>query len=422
MNKVSKCVGMLSGILMLVGSAEATQHLDRGNGAEVTTSNQRGTLLEFEKIGFMTRKEIAASLVEAKIPGVPGQGVTLFRVSYATIDHMGQATIASGAIAIPEKLDDPAPILSFHHGTVVARNRVPSVQGFDLVSMGLGASGYITLLPDYLGLGIDTGFHPYVHAKSSGTVVVDMIRAASAFLDAHEVQTNGQLFLMGYSEGGYVTMAAHREIEKYHEDEITVTASAPMAGPYNLSTVMVQQILEDSAYPSPGYLPFTLLAYDMVYDVFDELGDVILPEYISVVESMMEGKTSLRQINRQLPPIPRNMLTPAFIDAFQVDSGHPLRVALRENDVHNWTPRAPMRLYHCIDDDQVPFQNAEIALEAYESHGADHVELAKLTFGDHNDCAPPALFLGKLWFDGFVDNNPDQVFQANVQIIRAGAY
>ncbi|MBX2818758.1 MAG: lipase family protein [Rhodothermaceae bacterium] len=422
MNKLSRCVGMLSGILMLVGSAEATQHLDRGESTEATRLGNRGDLLSSEKIGFLTRDEIAASLAEEKIPGVPRQGVSLYKVTYLTIDHHGQQTVASGAVAIPEAIDEPAPLLSFQHGTIVARHRAPSVKGFDLVSMGLGASGYITVMPDYLGLGSGTGFHPYVHAKSSGTVVVDMIRAARAFLEKEAIHTNGQLFLMGYSEGGYVTMAAHREIEQHHSDEISVTASAPMAGPYNLSQVMVEQILEESPYPSPGYLPFTLLAYDMVYDVFEQLEDVILPEYIQVVESMLEGKTGLRHINRQLPAVPLNMLTPAFIDSFKENAAHPLRVALEKNDIHNWKPLAPMRLYHCVDDEQVSFRNAEMALQAYQEHGAEHVELAKLTFGGHNACAPPALFLGKLWFDGFVENTPGQVFQANMQIIRAGTY
>ncbi len=296
------------------------------------------------------------------------------------------------------------------------------MQGFDLVNMGLGSSGYVTVMPDYLGLGISEGLHPYVHAKSLAINVVDMIRAAQSLSEQEGVALNDQLFLMGYSEGGYATMAAHREIEQLHPDEFTVTASAPMAGPYNLSVVMVEQILEEKPYPSPGYLPLTLLAYDMIYDVYDDLGDVVQSEYVPVIDSLFDGTNSLRHINTQLPNTPVDMLTPDFVDAFRNDATHPFRQALAENDVHDWRPEAPMRMYHCIDDDQVSFRNAEMALRSFQDQGADHVELAKLTFGDHNDCAPPALFLGKLWFDGFVQNTPEKVFQANAQILRAGAF
>ena len=413
---------MLSGILVLVGSAEAAQNFDQGNEQKAATVHVRGNVIAFEKIGSITREEIANHFAIEKVPGVPRYGVSLYRITYQTIDYDGKPTMASGAIAFPDSMDKPAPLLSFQHGTVVARHRVPSVAGFDLVSMGLGSSGYITLLPDYLGLGVSEGFHPYVHARSLGTAVVDMIRAARILSKHKEVLLNKQLFLMGYSEGGYATMAAHREIEEHHHDEILVTASAPMAGPYNLSQVMVDEILDGKAYPSPGYLPYTLLAYDMVYNVYDDVKDVLVPDYLHVVDLMEAGETEFKKINRLLPNVPRDMLTPSFVEAFRADPEHPLRKALRENDIHNWAPEAPMRLYHCIDDDQVSYQNAEIALKAYQSHGADHVELARLTFGDHNECAPPAIFLGKLWFDGFVEDKQERAFQANVQIIRAGSY
>ena len=54
------------------------------------------------------------------------------------------------------------------------------------------------------------------------------------------VALNGQLFLMGYSHGGHVTMALHRELEQYHANEITITASAPMAGAYRRLVGSVQ--------------------------------------------------------------------------------------------------------------------------------------------------------------------------------------
>ena len=422
MRKVSGCIAMMSGILILVGNVEAAQNFDQGEKQKAKTVLARGDVIAFEKISSLTREQIATHFANEKVPGVPRYGVVLFRVTYQTIDYNGEPTVASGAIAFPDSMDDPAPLLSFQHGTVVARHRVPSVTGFDLVSMGLGSSGYITVLPDYLGLGQSEGFHPYVHAQSLATSVVDMIRAARLLSGKKGKPLNGQLFLMGYSEGGYATMAAHREIEQYHDDEIRVTASAPMAGPYNLSEVMVDQILEEKAYPSPGYLPFTLLAYDMVYDIYDDVRDVIQSDYVEAVELMEKGETGFKKINRLLPEVPRDMLTVAFIDAFRSDPNHPLRDALKENDVHNWAPRSPMRLYHCVDDDQVSYRNAEIALKAYQNHGADHVELARLTFGDHNECAPPSIFLGKLWFDGFVEDKQDRVYQANVQIIRAGSY
>jgi hypothetical protein len=211
---------------------------------------------------------------------------------------------------------------------------------------------------------------------------------------------------MGYSEGGYATMAVHRAMETSYADEFTVTASAPMAGPYNLSEVMVDQILDTTAYASPMYLPFTILAYNDIYGLFTDPASVFAPPYAERLCRLFDGSQSMRSINSELPEVPREMLQPSFIAAFQSDPDHPLRRALRDNDLDNWAPSAPMRMHHCRGDDQVPYRNAEAALAAFKERGAEQVELSTLEFGNHQDCAAPSLFLGKLWFDSFLNESP----------------
>ena len=417
---LDRCILIALCFFLVVGSkvVEAIPQSD----AFIKVASARGDVIEIEKIETLSADAIAERFANAGVPGLPLYDVALYRIVYETVDVDGQPTQASGAIAIPEQPVEPMPLLSFQHGTVTGRHQVPSVQGFDLVSMGLGASGYVTVLPDYLGLGASPGPHPYVHAKSLGTAVVDMLRAARLFCDDRGIALSDQLFLMGYSEGGYATMAAHREIQLRHRVEFEVTASAPMAGPYNLSEVMAAQMLEPSSYPSPGYLPYTLLSYDHTYDVFDGMDKVLKAAYVSHLDKWFDGSKALSYINKQLPEVPYDMLHPDFVDSFRHNADHPLRQALAENDVHNWAPEAPMRLYHCVGDDQVSFRNAEKALEAFRAHGADHVELAELHFGDHQQCAPPALFLGKLWFDEFKERAAPAPMQANLKIVKAGGF
>ncbi len=409
-------------LVILVLSWSPVQH--NGTSQTITLEHQdvdRGAIVSVELLDSKSKEEIAETLASEKVPGVPEYGATIYRVIYNTIDVDGNFIEASGALAIPESMAGPAPLLSFHHGTVSARHRVPSQQGFDLISMGLAGSGYVTALPDYIGLGESNTYHPYVHASSLGTAIVDFLRATRRLCVSLNVPLNDQLFLAGYSEGGYATMAAHRELEQHYAHEFTVTASAPMAGPYSLSEVMVDQILDPRKYPSPGYLPYTLLSYDRVYDLFGKMEEVFKEPYASEMESYFDGIKALRFINKQLPEVPMEMLRDDFVTALQ-DEAHPLREVLEENDIHNWAPEAPMRLFHCVDDDQVSFRNAEVALKAFQEHGAEHVELAALNFGDHESCAPPALFLGKLWLDEFKENKAPSLLQANIKIIKASAF
>ncbi len=376
----------------------------------------RGQIVEVEPIGTMTASEIAERMREAGVPGRPLYGVTLYRIVYHTRGVHGEPALASGALAVPDGMTDAAPLLSFQHGTTLARHNVASVRGFDLINMGFGASGYVTAMPDYLGLGVSEGLHPYVHAASLSTAVVDFLRAARQFCAQYEVALSGQLFLMGYSEGGYATMAAHRAIEAYHAREFEVTASAPMAGPYSLSDVMLEQMVTDEPYPTPVYLPFTLLAYNRAYGLFDTLEEMFETPYAEQLPALFDGTRSWRDINAELPAIPRSMLRDAFVAALRDDANHPVRRALRENDVHDWRPLAPMKLFHCVGDEQVPFRNAEIAAESFRRHGAVQVEVAALEFGGHEECAPPAIFLGKLWFDMYLESGPVLMRQARASV------
>ena len=80
------------------------------------------------------------------------------------------------------------------------------------------------------------------------------------FLFKKSDKYNNQLFIAGYSEGGYATMATVKEIEENYND-INITMSFPMAGAYDLSGTMVELMLSEEVYPDPFYLPFFIPPY-----------------------------------------------------------------------------------------------------------------------------------------------------------------
>ena len=96
-----------------------------------------------------------------------------------------------------------------------------------------------------------------------------MIRAAkqlSKFLPIeNSFQNNDQVFLAGYSEGGYATLAAQSGIESNYSEEITITASFPMAGAYDLAGTMVDYFLSEPEYENPYYVPYVLTSHIWYY-------------------------------------------------------------------------------------------------------------------------------------------------------------
>ena len=141
-------------------------------------------------------------------------GAKMFSITYETVDQFEDIAIASGMLVIPDDSAHAFPLTSFQHGTQVRRASAPSMNGFNTLSQVMASSGFIYMEPDYLGLGQSDIFHPYHLKDVSAYTVIDMLRAVKQFCNQNNfIQFNEQLFLEGYSEGGYVTMAAVKEIE-----------------------------------------------------------------------------------------------------------------------------------------------------------------------------------------------------------------
>ncbi|HMO66075.1 MAG TPA: hypothetical protein PKE47_12775, partial [Verrucomicrobiota bacterium] len=121
----------------------------------------------------------------------------------------------------------------------------------------------------------------------------------------------------------------------------------------------------------------------------------------TAVPPLFNGQHDAGPINAALPAVPAAALDPAQLAGFRADPDHFLRRLLRENSLlEGWRPRAPLRLFHCAGDRDVPPANSARAREAFAAAGATDVQLFDpLPSASHGDCAQPALLAVKLWFD-----------------------
>ncbi len=362
-------------------------------------------------LGVRTASELTSQF------GLPMSfGAKFYRITYTTSDLQGMTDTVSGLVAVP---DDPTrvyPRVVYQHGTAGSPLGVPSFNaaqgGEGSVGLLFAGLGYVALLPDYLGLGVSDGFHPYVHAASEAWVAADMLRALPAFNMQYNVYTNGQLFITGYSQGGHAAMALHREVETSLQDEFTVTAAAHLSGPYSIGEVMRDLILSDDIYYYPSYLPNTILSYQTVYGgLFNQMTDVFKEPYATAIGQFYTGATTLEQLNNQLIALlttnegdsrPLRMLQPAIVTAVTTDPNHPFNVALRDNNVYAWAPEAPTRIFYCMADDQVPYLNSILARDSMLARGAaDLVATDVDPTADHGGCVVPALTYTVFFFAGY---------------------
>ncbi|MCB0761780.1 MAG: T9SS type A sorting domain-containing protein [Flavobacteriales bacterium] len=326
--------------------------------------------------------------------------VDFYQIHYLTPHPSGDSVLATGALCLPSGVTCPLPLSSYQHGTMAKKTDAPSTGGGELDLGILYASvGYAITLPDYIGLGEGEGFHLYVHAESEANAALDLLRAAQDLQEQLEYTFDGQLFIWGYSQGGHATAALQRKIETEVSDEFTITASALMSGPYDISGAQAEVITSDQPYPTPGYLPYVVLSYQEVYgNLYESLEDVFLPEYAAIIPTVFDGNTGMGTINSYFPDVPNQALLPEVLEAFENDPNHPIRIALEDNDVMDWIPQVPTNIYYCQADDQVIYLNSVNAYDTFVSNGSTSVQIFNGGDYDHGGCAPLAMLAGFNFF------------------------
>ncbi len=308
-------------------------------------------------------------------------GVSVHRVVYKTLTPDGRLIDASGVVAYPLKLSGTSsPMLSYQHGTIFQNSEAPSIStNIDPVLVALAGSGFIVAMPDYIGYGASTGdVHSYVHAQGLAASVVDMLRATRRLLVDHNVATNGQLFLTGYSEGGYATLAAQKEMEQNLAAEFPITASMPAAGPYDMSAT-AQYIVGLANNPNPKLVAFVFKAYDYWYG-WNRLSEMFqLPHSTTIAAYQHDGN----YIQGTLTGDSVALFNTTFRNNFLGSGEATVKAAFTANDVYNWRPTAATRLFHGQDDTVVPYFNATHAVTAMTAAGSTSVAVV--------NCTTPAL-------------------------------
>jgi pimeloyl-ACP methyl ester carboxylesterase len=339
------------------------------------------------------------------LPFTPDYDVQNYKVQYTTTDAFGQPDTASGLVTIPITAEDLSfPIAVYNHGTVSeGREAVLSRQGIQerFLVAALATSGYVGVAPDYLGLGDSDGRHPYVHAETQASAGRDMIIAVKKWLAEDNVaQFNDQLFITGYSQGGHAAAALHRDISTNPTDDgLVVTSATHLSGPYSISEVMVGTIFQDGNATLPGYIAYTYISYNYVYNLFDSLAQAFVPPYLGPIQRFADEEITLAVFDEELDNLLRAngaQFNAIFQDSIRDilrsgDPTHPINMALADNDTYDWAPEEPTLIFYCTQDEQVPFRNAILADSVMRANGSTSVVLESGGPLNHGGCVIPAM-------------------------------
>ena len=300
------------------------------NGGDGTTNNNGGVAGGLGRGGLVSStfmESMNSNEIQIEIDAIQDFNVTtvydvkVYKLVYETVDIDGNAVNASGVVAVPQKNNLPSPLLSYQHGTIFLDCDAPSVLCQDkqynerYFAIYYASQGYIVVAGDYLGYG-DTNNtnHPYHHSDTLASATIDLLAAAKKYLLKNIIAFNNQLFLAGYSEGGYATLETQRTLEESYQSEFSVTASAPGAGAYDILGTAKDLLGTNSPTPltNPAYVAFVLKAYDTIYN-WNAVSSIFQPQYNNIVNTVFDGTNNGDAINLQLTADINQLFTAAFL-------------------------------------------------------------------------------------------------------------
>ena len=333
----------------------------------------RGTLVDpAQTITTLSTAQLDASTAATGLQALTGTAkcdVRVVALNYRTIGVQGEPTNASGAMLVPAGACASAshPLVAYAKGTDVQKPRTlanPSDSETFLLAAMYASQGYAVVATDYLGFAKSNySFHPYLHADSEATSVIDSIRAARRAATEMGSSLSGKVMVTGYSQGGHSSMAAHRAIERDHAGEINLVAGAHLAGPYNLSGSFK---LPDAIAGYQFFVPFLVTAWQKVYgNIYTNVTQAFKAPYASYIETLLPSPTltyttlvttgALPGGPGVTPNMARDLVfQSAFIADSQTNPNNTLLLAAKKNDLLGWNPKARTLLCGGAGDPTVP--------------------------------------------------------------------
>lgn len=319
--------------------------------------------------------------------------IELYKITYKTQTFEGEEVIASGLLLLPEDFNAAHPLISLQHGTHLSQSQAPSTANLlnseTAIGTLLAGQGFAVVMADYLGYQSSNQIpHPYEEQSTLGQTTYDMLRAGRELIGHLSHTLDDRLYLVGYSEGGYATMALHRKIES--ENTLSVTHSFPAAGAYNKTAFSKAVLQRDENLPFMTTYLWVLYTYNSLYPQLNRPWDQIVQDpYVSLMETFNPLGLQFSDLDR-IPQNPQQLFRPEFIQGVVQGTDTAFMEVLAANDNFDWAPQAPISFYHGTADTFVWPLNSQTAFDAMQQRGAT-VNYVEIQGGNHATAVGPYL-------------------------------
>ena len=380
------------------GAYDVVVKSDRGNEALANAlevfAEREATFLRSRHLGDISKEQVLVALtpfaiilpeISNFISGVQ-HGISLHEVIFST-SHKGVSIEASALVSLPQG-EGTWDIIALNHGTITRNIAAPTPAIMDVIAndnlqaptniIGISggalpllfsyyaAQGFVVLQPDYVGFGASRDqTHPYYIAENAAQNSINALSACYGFSDQAAVSggLSGDVFLAGYSEGGFVTLSTLRALELRPVEGLAVHTTLAGAGAYHTNN-MLKIVLAKKTFPVPGFLAGVVHAFIDVAGVNIAYTDVFNAPYAGRVPTLFDKQKTIDEVSAELTTTVSDLFTEAFIGGSYTANAS-FTSALSKNELYGsgsgWRPRTPLRLYHNRADELIPSSDTDNA-------------------------------------------------------------
>jgi dienelactone hydrolase len=329
--------------------------------------------------------------------------VRLYRVSYSSIvpERGNKPITATGLLAVPETDGASLPMVSYQHGTVYGKQEVPSFPEqspeTELMIAQFAGQGYILIGADYFGMGSSTEPEGYMVKRSHQQATYDMLLASRAVL-AQMKLADSKLFIAGWSQGGFVTMAM---LEKLESAGVPVQGAATASAPVDVSVALNGFLSfprkNDASWVTTLFI-LSSFAFENYYGVPGLARSLINDSYYDISRKAYERQP----IDAAAIPTDLHKLIRAeyFDSQYFAASAYGRLVA--ETTAYRWIIKTPVRNYYGESDEAISVGLGQLAATYQHAIGKGNQLVQAVSTGptSHRGTFATAVPQWKSWFDG----------------------
>ena len=310
--------------------------------------------------------------------------------TYRSVDIHGDSLTVSGKFFYPES-GVIRNLMLVSHYTIGANHEAPS-QTFSFEGL-FAALGYGVIMADYVGFGVTADMvHPYLQAYTTAHNVIDMALAVRPFIAERGLKVESDsLILWGYSQGGATTMHVQRVLENDPDyvGKFKIKHNYAGAGPYDIAKTY-DYCVETGETGIPCAMPMIIqgmsigmekplnMEYFFQEPLLSNYHDWINSKQYTVNQmSTLIGETNVHKL-----------LTEDACNKQKVETARFYMELFQNSIPSSFVPKAPVYMFHSMDDRTVPFINSQLMHAQFDMAIADEVKCGEVEYdfghyGDH---------------------------------------